>query len=144
MSDYTQITDFSAKDALPSGNAAKIIKGSDFDAEFAAIAAAITSKADNADLSVLPLVTGYSAVTAPGSLVTVSPSTTVTLDSGHAAGTRFWIQNTGSGLVHLVPGSGVTLRLVGGNDYIPSYGRVEFMALSTTVYAISGDLTSGG
>lgn len=47
MSDYTQITDFSAKDALASGDANKKILGSDVDAEFAAIATAVASKADD-------------------------------------------------------------------------------------------------
>ena len=34
MSNYTITTDFGAKDGLPSGNAAKIIKGSEFTTEF--------------------------------------------------------------------------------------------------------------
>jgi hypothetical protein len=46
MSNYTQTTDFSAKDSLPSGNAGKIIKGSDFDTEFAAIETAIATKVE--------------------------------------------------------------------------------------------------
>jgi hypothetical protein len=48
MSNYTQITNFTAKDSLPAGNAAKKVKGVDFDGEFAAISTAITSKADTA------------------------------------------------------------------------------------------------
>lgn len=48
MADYTQTTDFSAKDNLPTGNASKVIKGSDVDAELAAISTAIGSKAENA------------------------------------------------------------------------------------------------
>lgn len=51
MSDYTQITDFSAKDALPTGNSEKIILGADVDAEFAAIATAISSKYDSDDIA---------------------------------------------------------------------------------------------
>jgi hypothetical protein len=51
MSDYTQVSDFSAKDALPSGDPGKLIKGSDFDAEFAAIATAIQSKFDSDDVA---------------------------------------------------------------------------------------------
>ena len=34
MSNYTKLTDFAAKDTLPSGNAAKLIRGSEFDYEF--------------------------------------------------------------------------------------------------------------
>lgn len=48
MSNYTQTTSFTPKDALLSGNPAKLIKGADFDVEFAAIAAAIATKLDSA------------------------------------------------------------------------------------------------
>jgi hypothetical protein len=47
MSNYSQTTDFSAKDSLASGNASKVIKGSDVDTEFSAIATAISSKRDS-------------------------------------------------------------------------------------------------
>lgn len=44
---YTPITDFSAKDSLPSGDAAKVIKGAEFTTEFEAIAQAfIDEKSD--------------------------------------------------------------------------------------------------
>ena len=46
MSDYTPTTDFSAKDALPTGNANKLIKGSEVDPEFDNIATAISTKAN--------------------------------------------------------------------------------------------------
>lgn len=46
MSDYTQTTDFSAKDSLASGDPEKIILGADVDVELAAIAAAIATKFD--------------------------------------------------------------------------------------------------
>ena len=48
MSNYSQTTDFSAKDSLASGNASKVIKGSDVDTEFSAIATAIATKRDTA------------------------------------------------------------------------------------------------
>ena len=44
MSDYTKATNFAQKDGLSSGDANKIIKGSEIDAEYNAIAAAISSK----------------------------------------------------------------------------------------------------
>ena len=46
MSNYTKLTDFASKDALPSGNAAKIVKGTEIDDEFQAIETAITTKAN--------------------------------------------------------------------------------------------------
>lgn len=47
MSNYTQTTDFSAKDSLASGDANKIITGASVDVEFAAISTAIATKADD-------------------------------------------------------------------------------------------------
>jgi hypothetical protein len=47
MTDYVKTTNFTAKDSLPSGNAGKIIKGADFDTEFAAIATAVATKANS-------------------------------------------------------------------------------------------------
>lgn len=46
MSNYTKATDFAAKDALTTGNPAKIVKGTEIDDEFNAIATAINSKAN--------------------------------------------------------------------------------------------------
>jgi flagellar basal body L-ring protein FlgH len=46
MANYTKTTNFAAKDSLASGNAAKVVKGSEIDTEFTNIQTAITSKAD--------------------------------------------------------------------------------------------------
>lgn len=46
MASYTQITDFSVKDALSTGNPSKLILGSEVDAELAAISTAIGTKLD--------------------------------------------------------------------------------------------------
>jgi microcystin-dependent protein len=46
MSNYTKATNFTAKDGLPSGDSGKIVKGTEIDIEFTAIASAISSKAD--------------------------------------------------------------------------------------------------
>ena len=48
MSNYTKATNFTAKDSLTTGDPGKLIKGSEIDAEYSAIATAITSKADTA------------------------------------------------------------------------------------------------
>lgn len=48
MSDYIKLTDFAGKDALPSGNPAKIIKGTEIDDEFAEIVVHIATKSDTA------------------------------------------------------------------------------------------------
>ena len=46
MSDYIKTTNFSIKDTLPSGNANKVVRGTELDTEFAAIQSAVQSKAD--------------------------------------------------------------------------------------------------
>jgi len=46
MADYQKATNFTAKDSLPTGNAGKIVKGTELDTEFSAISNAIASKAD--------------------------------------------------------------------------------------------------
>lgn len=46
MSNYVKATNFYTKDALLTGNPAKIIKGAEIDAEYNAIATAVASKAD--------------------------------------------------------------------------------------------------
>jgi hypothetical protein len=48
MSNYTKTTNFAAKDALASGNANKIVRGTEIDAEYTNIATAVNSKADTA------------------------------------------------------------------------------------------------
>lgn len=47
MANYTKATNFAAKDSLPSGNSGKIVKGTEIDTEFNAIASAIASKTDS-------------------------------------------------------------------------------------------------
>jgi hypothetical protein len=46
MANYTKATNFLAKDSLATGDAAKIIKGSEFDTEFNALQTAVNSKAN--------------------------------------------------------------------------------------------------
>lgn len=51
MADYSKITDFAAKDALLTGNPAKLVKGAEHDAEYNAIATAIATKFDSSDIA---------------------------------------------------------------------------------------------
>jgi hypothetical protein len=48
---YTQVNDYSAKDALSSGDSEKIILGADVDAELSGIATALNSKLDSGSVS---------------------------------------------------------------------------------------------
>ena len=58
MADYSRQQDFSAKDALSSGDASKVIKGSEVDSEFDAILTSIASKVDDGANSTLTSITG--------------------------------------------------------------------------------------
>lgn len=46
MSDYIKTTNFTIKDTLPSGNANKVVRGTELNDEFTAIQSAVQSKAD--------------------------------------------------------------------------------------------------
>ena len=48
MTNYVQATNFATKDALASGNALKIVKGTEINTEYANIAIAVATKADTA------------------------------------------------------------------------------------------------
>ena len=67
MSNYTKLTNFAAKDALVSGNPAKVIKGSEVGAEFDAIAVSVATKSNTAS----PTFTGtatFDSIEATGTL----------------------------------------------------------------------------
>ena len=69
MSNYTKLTDFASKDSLSSGDANKIIKGTEFETEFDNIATAIATKADTASPTFTGTVT-IPALTFSGTLST--------------------------------------------------------------------------
>jgi hypothetical protein len=75
MSNYTKTTNFAVKDTLASGNPAKIIKGSEINAEYDNIATAVATKANTAS----PTFTG--TVTVP-TLAVTGTATIGTVDGG--------------------------------------------------------------
>lgn len=81
MSNYTKSTDFASKDSLASGNAAKIVKGTEIDTEFNNIATAVATKADLAS----PTFTGTPSLPTGTTAVTQSTSD----DSTKLATTEF-------------------------------------------------------
>jgi hypothetical protein len=79
MSNYTKSTNFATKDALSSGNALKIVKGTEIDTEFNNIATAIATKADLASPTFTgtpTLPTGTIAVTQSNGNSTTAIATT--------------------------------------------------------------------
>ena len=62
MTQYTKATNFTAKDALSTGNPSKLVRGSEIDTEFTAIQTAVNSKANSAS----PTITGTATIAAVG------------------------------------------------------------------------------
>jgi hypothetical protein len=95
MSDYTKSTDFASKDALASGNAAKIVKGTEIDTEFNNISTAIATKANSASPSFSGTVTAATisatTVSTAGAAITGGSITGITdlavADGGTGAST---------------------------------------------------------
>lgn len=96
MSNYTKLTDFASKDTLPSGNAAKIVKGTEIDDEFEAIETAIATKAnlDSPSLSGTP-----TAPTAATSTDTTQIATTAFVQAAAAAAVSSGIDNPDADIV---------------------------------------------
>ncbi len=72
MSNYVKATNFATKDTLPTGDSNKIVKGTEIDNEFNAIAGAVSSKADLAS----PAFTG--TPTAPTAIATTNTTQVAT------------------------------------------------------------------
>lgn len=103
MSNYVKSTNFTAKDSLPTGDTNKVIRGSEFDTEFDAIATATGTKADLAG----PTFTGtatFANLTATGTVnltgATVSnlgTVTTVDIDGGTIDGATIGASSASTG-----------------------------------------------
>jgi len=78
MSNYTKGTNFATKDTLPTGDSGKIVKGTEIDSEFNAIASAISSKADTAS----PTFTGTPAAPTAASGANTTQLATTAFVSG--------------------------------------------------------------
>jgi hypothetical protein len=85
MSNYTQSTNFATKDALPSGDPLKIVKGTEINTEFNNISVAIATKADllSPTFTGTPaLPTGTTAVTQSAGNSTTALATTAFVTAG--------------------------------------------------------------
>ena len=137
MSNYTKLTDFASKDTLPSGNAAKIVKGTEIDDEFEAIESAIATKAntDSPALSGTP-----TAPTAATSTDTTQIATTAFVQAAAAAAVSSGIDN---------PNADIVINSVDmGNWTIEDNGStvINIKYNGTNVFALdsSGNLTVTG
>lgn len=91
MSNYTKATNFATKDGLTTGDPAKVVKGTEIDAEFTAIASAISSKADSNS----PTLTGTPlAPTASAGTNTTQIATTAFVTTAVASSTAIVTERT--------------------------------------------------
>lgn len=131
MSNYTKATNFATKDTLPSGNAGKIVKGTEIDDEFNAIASAISSKANTES----PTLTGTPA----------APTASVGSNTTQIANTSFVttainnIQTFVTGMIMIWSGSSATIPsgwlLCDGTNSTPDL-RNRFVVGAGSTYAV--------
>lgn len=120
MSDYTPITNFRRKDSLPTGTADKLVTGSELQDEFDAIATAISTKANTADIPSDPVQTDVATSFTAGFGTTASPvsaSTSASIDA--ALSNIFAVTYTGAAVTVNAPtnplsGQKMYLKLING------------------------------
>ena len=130
MSNYTKSTNFASKDALTSGNALKIVKGTEIDTEFNNIATAIATKADSVGTTSVAN-GGTGATTAAGARANLLPA---------------FASNIGKVLAVNSSATDVEFVAAGGTGTVTSVagtGTVNGLSLSGTV-TTSGSITLGG
>ena len=153
MSNYTQITDFSAKDNLSSGDAEKIVLGADFDAEFAAISTAIASKVDTTDTAsdsaagIVELATSAEVTTGTDTARAVTPASLAGAPGSNNIGYLNIPQNAQTGNYTLVIGDAGkhiyhAAGAGSGDTYtIPANASVAF-AIGTAITFVNRDTTN--
>ena len=159
MSNYTPSTNFATKDALPSGDPLKIVKGTEINTEFTNIAVAVATKADNAGavLTSPTLVTPALGTPASGNLTnctfpTLNQNTTgnaATATNPQSGGTFITSSNIGSQSVSYASSSGTSASCSGNaatattasNGGVTSVNGQTGAVVNTTLYAIGSYVT---
>lgn len=124
MTNYTKSTNFATKDSLASGNALKIVKGTELNTEFDNIATAVTSKSDTTSPTFTGTVTiptlAYAGttltagVTGTGKMVLDASPTLITPTLGVATATSV------NKLTLTTPATSATLTIADGSSLITS------------------------
>ena len=128
MTDYTKSTNFATKDSLPSGNPAKIVKGTEINTEFDNIATAVATKSNSAS----PTFTG----TLTAADVSITGNTTL----GNAATDTVTI--TADVASNVIPSADSTYTLGDASNYW-SHGYVDAVTTTGNV-SVGGNLTVTG
>ena len=129
MSNYTKATNFASKDALSTGNPAKVIKGTEIDAEYTAIASAISSKADSNSptLTGTPLAPTASAGTSTTQIASTAFVATAVASVFPSGGIIIWSGSSAS-----IPSGWV---LCNGSNSTPDL-RDRFVVGAGSTYAV--------
>jgi hypothetical protein len=130
LSNYTKATNFASKDALSTGNPSKVIKGTEIDAEYTAIASAISSKADSNSptLTGTPLTPTASAGTNTTQIASTAFVTTAVAAAFPSGGIIIW-----SGSVASVPSG---WYLCNGSNGTPDL-RDRFVVGAGSTYSVA-------
>jgi hypothetical protein len=130
MANYIKATNFTAKDSLPSGDSARIVKGTEIDVEFSAIASAITSKSDSNSPSFTgtPTAPTAAAGTNTTQLATTAFATAAASAAFPLGGIILW-----SGSVAAIP---ATWQLCNGTNGTPDL-RDKFVVGAGSAYAVN-------
>jgi len=129
MSNYTKATNFASKDALSTGNPAKVIKGTEIDAEYTAIASAISSKSDSNSptFTGTPLTPTASAGTSTTQIASTAFVTTAVAAAFPSGGIIIWSGSSAS-----IPSGWV---LCNGSNSTPDL-RDRFVVGAGSTYAV--------
>jgi hypothetical protein len=129
MSNYTKATNFASKDALSTGNPAKVIKGTEIDTEYTAIASAISSKADSNSptFTGTPLAPTASAGTSTTQIASTAFVTTAVAAAFPSGGIIIWSGSSAS-----IPSGWV---LCNGSNSTPDL-RDKFVVGAGSTYAV--------
>ena len=136
MSNYTKLTDFAAKDALATGNANKIVKGTEIDDEFQAIETAIATKANaaNATLTGTPTAPTATPATSSTQIATTAFVQTVAADAVSSG-----IDNPSSDIVINSVQMGDWTITVSGTELVFAYQATDVFKLESTGAVTSAD-----
>jgi hypothetical protein len=131
LSNYTKATNFASKDALSTGNPAKVIKGTEIDAEYTAIASAISSKSDSNSptFTGTPLTPTASAGTNTTQIASTAFVTTAIAAAFPSGGIIIWSGSSAS-----IPTGWV---LCNGSNSTPDL-RDRFVVGAGSTYAVGG------
>jgi hypothetical protein len=128
MTDYTKSTNFATKDSLPSGNPAKIVKGTEINTEFDNIAVSIATKADNSSPSFTGTLTASDLVVTGDTTLGNAATDTVTITADVAS--------------NIIPSADSTYTLGDASNYW-SHGYMDAATITGNL-AIGGDIAVTG